>query len=67
MTRLFPPMWSVALLAAAYYAAAQPASEAKPTRGHSPQFSITLTTPQLTLPSGGELKLKAELRNQSAY
>jgi len=38
-----------------------------PGRTHSPLFSITISAPQTIVPSGGEFKVKAELRNESAY
>src|SRR5579871_978462 len=39
----------------------------KSRRARAPQFSIAISTQQSTLASGGELKIKAELRNESAY
>jgi len=38
-----------------------------PGRTRSPLFSITISAPQTIVPSGGELKVKAELRNESSY
>jgi hypothetical protein len=39
----------------------------KSRRGRSPQFSIAISTQQSMLPSGSELKVKAEIKNESAY